>query len=155
MQMVDAWNSGRGDGFAAPFAEAADFIAFEGTHLKGRSHIQAFHQRLFDGELKGTRLSGRSELVQFVTPEVAVLHATGGTTLAGQPTPVRSRESMQLFVVRRHSNGQWRVDAVMNARKLTLERQLLWDDFESLSSQGQVEVKGLIASLRAEVTHVE
>jgi pyruvate/2-oxoglutarate dehydrogenase complex dihydrolipoamide dehydrogenase (E3) component len=34
--MIDAWNRGSGEGFAAPFSETADFITFEGTHLKGR-----------------------------------------------------------------------------------------------------------------------
>ncbi len=34
-QMIDAWNRGSGEDFAAPFSETADFIAFEGTHLKG------------------------------------------------------------------------------------------------------------------------
>jgi uncharacterized protein (TIGR02246 family) len=30
-QLADAWNTGDGAAFAAPFAEDADFIAFEGT----------------------------------------------------------------------------------------------------------------------------
>ena len=34
--MIDAWNAGNGAAFAAPFSDTADFIAFEGTHLKGR-----------------------------------------------------------------------------------------------------------------------
>lgn len=58
-QMIDAWNRGSGEGFAAPFSETADFITFEGTHLKGRKEIAAFHQQAFDTVVKGTRLRVR------------------------------------------------------------------------------------------------
>jgi uncharacterized protein (TIGR02246 family) len=43
-RMIDAWNVGDGAGFAASFTEDADFVAFEGTHLKGRQEIALFHQ---------------------------------------------------------------------------------------------------------------
>jgi hypothetical protein len=33
-QMIDAWNQSSSEDFAAPFSETADFITFEGTHLK-------------------------------------------------------------------------------------------------------------------------
>jgi uncharacterized protein (TIGR02246 family) len=35
-QMMDGWNKGSDEAFAAPFAEESDFIGFDGTHLKGR-----------------------------------------------------------------------------------------------------------------------
>jgi uncharacterized protein (TIGR02246 family) len=63
-QMVDAWNQGSGKGFAAPFSETADFIAFEGTHLKGQKAIAAFHHQAFNtiamkiGALKGYSMPG-------------------------------------------------------------------------------------------------
>jgi hypothetical protein len=41
LQMIEAWNRGDAEAFAAPFSETADFIAFEGTHLHGRSEIAA------------------------------------------------------------------------------------------------------------------
>ena len=70
-QMIEAWNHGDAAGFAAPFAEDADFIAFEGTHLRGRAAIIGFHQPLFDTALKGTRLEGSVKFVRFVTPHLA------------------------------------------------------------------------------------
>ena len=39
-QLVRGWNEGDAEAFAAPFAEDADFIAFDGTHFKGRREIQ-------------------------------------------------------------------------------------------------------------------
>ena len=32
-RLIAAWNAGSGEDFAAPFAEDADFVALEGTHL--------------------------------------------------------------------------------------------------------------------------
>ena len=147
MRMIDAWNEGDGAAFAAPFSDTADFIAFDGTHLKGKREIAAFHQRLFDTELKGTHLEGEVEFVRLLTPDVAVLHARGGTFLAGCDYANPSRESMQIFVAVRHG-GEWRVEALLNARKLTLEQQVFADDFESLAVASQRAIKDRVRYLR-------
>jgi uncharacterized protein (TIGR02246 family) len=69
MRMIEAWNKGSGADFAAPFTESADFVAFEGTHWKGRQEITAFHQKLFDTSVKGSRLvEGEVKFVRFLTP---------------------------------------------------------------------------------------
>jgi uncharacterized protein (TIGR02246 family) len=47
-QVIDGWNAGSGDAFAAPFEEDADQVGFDGTHFKGRKEIASFHQHLFD-----------------------------------------------------------------------------------------------------------
>ena len=61
-RMIDAWNAGDAAAFAAPFTDEADFVAFEGTHLKGRREIALFHQRIFDtsGYLNGVAIIHRS-----------------------------------------------------------------------------------------------
>jgi hypothetical protein len=46
-QLMDGWNRGSGEAFAAPFAEDRDLIGFDGTHLKGREENASFHQQLF------------------------------------------------------------------------------------------------------------
>jgi uncharacterized protein (TIGR02246 family) len=46
-QVIDGWNAGSGDAFAAPFEEDADQVGFDGTHFKGRKEIASFHQDLF------------------------------------------------------------------------------------------------------------
>jgi uncharacterized protein (TIGR02246 family) len=43
--MIDAWNAGDAAAFAAPCTDDADFVAFEGTRLKGRREITSFHQQ--------------------------------------------------------------------------------------------------------------
>ncbi|WP_026735003.1 SgcJ/EcaC family oxidoreductase [Fischerella sp. PCC 9605] len=146
-QLIDAWNQGSGEAFAAPFTENADFVAFEGTHLQGRQEIASFHQQLFDTSLKGTRLKGEVKFVHLLDPQLAVMHAVARVTLPSQLEPSESRDSMQLFVVTKR-DGDWRIEAVLNARRLTLERQLFLDDFDSLPAQGKRQVSDLVASLK-------
>ena len=57
-QLMDGWNQGSGEAFAAVFTEDGDLVAFDGTHFKGRQEIAPFHQQLFDKWMKGSRLVG-------------------------------------------------------------------------------------------------
>ena len=146
-QMIDAWNQGSGEDFAASFSETADFIAFEGTHLKGRKAIAAFNQQAFDTVVKGTRLEGEVKFVHLLNPQLAVMYGVVRVALPGQLQPSESRDSMQLFVAVKHDED-WRIEAVLNARRLTLERQLFLDDFDSLPAEAQRQVTDLIAGLK-------
>jgi uncharacterized protein (TIGR02246 family) len=146
-RMIEAWNRGDARGFAAPFADDADFVAFEGTHLRGRAEIVEFHQPLFATALKNTRLEGGVKFVRFINPRLAVLHAWGSTTLGGQTNASPSRDSMQLFVFTRHDEG-WLCDAMLNARRVTLEQQAFADDFAMLSAGEQRELAHRAATRR-------
>lgn len=147
-RMIDAWNRGSGSGFAAAFTDDADFVAFEGTHLQGRDRIAAFHQQAFDTAVKGSRLvAGRVAFVRFPAPGVAVMHATVGVILPGEETASPSRDSMQLSVAVKR-DGEWRLCALLNARRLALDRQVFLDDFDALSDDGRREVADLVATLR-------
>ena len=101
-----AWNQGSGAAFAAAFAEDGDLVAFDGTHFRGRREIAPFQQQLFDKWLKGSRLVGRVTDVRFLSPDVAVLHAVGGTVLRGKAAPAPERDSIQTLVAtRRRASG--------------------------------------------------
>jgi uncharacterized protein (TIGR02246 family) len=146
-QMIDAWNRGSGAGFAASFSPSADFIAFEGSQLKGRAQIAQFHQMLFETSLKNTRLEGGVHFVRFLRPDLAVLHAWGTTTLPGQTNASPSRDSMQLFVCTWH-DGHWQFDAMQNSRRITMEQQLFADEYSTLSPGDQGEVRHQVATMR-------
>jgi uncharacterized protein (TIGR02246 family) len=148
-EMVDAWNRGDGEAFASRFTDDADFIAFEGSHLKGRRDIAAFHQQLFDGPVKGTRLEGEVKFVRFLNSKLALMHGVVKVTLPGETKPSPGRDSMQLFVVAKHRR-KWFVEAVQNCRNLSVERQYLLDDFDSLTPEAQMEVINFAASLKQE-----
>jgi len=114
-QLMDGWNQGSGDAFAAVFTEDGDLIGFDGTHFKGRQEIAPFHQQLFDKWLKGSRLVGQVKDVRFLSPDVALMHAVGGTVLRGKSEPVPERDSIQTLVATRQ-DGEWRLAAFQNTR---------------------------------------
>jgi uncharacterized protein (TIGR02246 family) len=114
-QLIDAWNAGSGAAFAAAFTEDGDLVGFDGTHLKGRDEIGPFHQQLFDKWLKGSRLVGKVDDVRFLAPDVAVMHAVGGTILRGKSKPAPARDSVQTLVAKR-SAGTWHLAAFQNTR---------------------------------------
>jgi uncharacterized protein (TIGR02246 family) len=146
-QMIEAWNRGGGEGFAAPFSETADFLTFEGAHLKGRKEIAAFHQQAFDTVVKGTRLEGEVNFVRFVNSWLALMHVFIRVILPGQTKTSPSRDSLPLYVVTKHDEG-WQIEGVLNTRKLTLERQFFLDDFDALSVEAQRQVTDLVADLK-------
>ncbi len=114
-QLMEGWNKGDAEAFAAPFAEDGDLIAFDGSHFKGRREIVAYHQPLFDKWLKGTRLVGEVQSVRFPVPDVAILHVLGGTIRRNQSAPAPERDSIQTLIAVR-CNGQWQLAAFQNTR---------------------------------------
>ena len=120
-QLMDGWNKGSGEAFAAPFAEDGHLIAFDGTHFKGRDEIVSFHQPLFDKWLKGTRLVGKVESVRFLSPDVALMNALGGTVMRGKSRPAPERDSIQTLVAIKR-NGEWRLAAFQNTRVRPMSR---------------------------------
>ena len=113
-QLMDGWNRGSAEAFAAPFCEDGDLIGFDGTHLKGRAEIVSFRQPLFDKSLKGTRLVGQVKAVRFLSHDVAIMHAVGGTVMRGKSEASPERDSIQTLAVRR--DGGWRLAAFQNTR---------------------------------------
>jgi uncharacterized protein (TIGR02246 family) len=114
-QLLDGWNRGSGEAFAAVFTEDGDLVAFDGTHFKGRKEIAPFHQQLFDKWMKGTCLVGQVKDVRFVGPDVALVHAVGGTVIPGKTEPSPERNSIQTLVATRQG-GEWRLAAFQNTR---------------------------------------
>jgi uncharacterized protein (TIGR02246 family) len=120
-QLLAGWNAGDGAAFAAPFASNGDLVGFDGTHLKGRAAIGAFHQQLFDTYAKGSRMVGTVRSVRFLTPEVAVMHAASGTVMAGEADLAPDRNSVQTLVAVQGNEG-WRLAAFQNTRAEFLGR---------------------------------
>ncbi len=128
-QLVDGWNQGSGADFVAAFAEDGDLVAFDGTHFKGRQQIAQFHQELFDRWMNGTPLVGHDEEERFLSPDVAVMHAVGGTMMRGKTEPSPERDSIQTLVATRR-DGEWRLAAFQNTRVRPVGRSattfLIW-----------------------------
>jgi len=113
--LLGDWGRGDGEAYGSRFTEEADYVAFDGTHTRGRQEIAASHQRLFDGFLEGTRLRGRVLSIKFPSPDVALVHATGGTVMRGKTKPSPERASIQTLVAVRE-DSDWRFAAFHNSR---------------------------------------
>ena len=114
-ELLDDWGRGDGDAYGSRFTEDADYVAFDGSHTKGRQEISSSHQELFDRWVKGTRLVGSVESVRFLGPEVALVHATGSTVFPGEDKPRPSRDSIQTLVAVKRE-GAWIFTAFHNSR---------------------------------------
>ena len=113
--LLGDWGRGDGEAYGSRFTEDADYVAFDGTHTRGRWEIAASHQQVFDRFLKGTRLTGRILSIKFPSPDVALVHATGGTVMRGKMKPSPERDSIQTLVAVREGT-EWRFAAFHNSR---------------------------------------
>jgi uncharacterized protein (TIGR02246 family) len=114
-QMLDAWQAGDGEAFAAPFSDDALFIGFDGSVMRGREEIAGTHQELFDRWLKGSRLVEEQTHIRFASPDVAIVHSVGGTVMRGKAKPAPERDSIQTLVAVREAGG-WSFVSFQNTR---------------------------------------
>lgn len=111
----EGWNRGSGSEFAAVFSSDADFIAFDGTLLKGKQAIASFHQRSFDAHLKNTKLESIENQIRFLSPDVAVIHTVGGAISPGKLTTPATGQSIQTTIAKK-TEGRWEFTAFQNTR---------------------------------------
>ena len=112
-ELIGAQWRGDGHAYGSVFPDEADYVAFDDSHTKGRRVIAESHQKLFATWLKGNRLLWQIESLCFLSPVVAVIHATGATLMPGKERPVRP--SIQTLVAVKH-DGAWRFGDFHNAR---------------------------------------
>ncbi|QVQ53750.1 SgcJ/EcaC family oxidoreductase [Spiractinospora alimapuensis] len=115
-RQITAWAKD-GAAFAATFTEDADFIAVDGSHLRGRAEITESLREGFEGFMANTRMSApRSRTVRFPTPDMAVMITSGVCIL--QPGEEECRPetlSIQTRTALRLADG-WRFTTFHNSR---------------------------------------
>ncbi|MDQ7806998.1 SgcJ/EcaC family oxidoreductase [Amycolatopsis sp. A133] len=117
-RLTDAWNAGDAVAYARLFTEDADYVTFFGLNFPGREAIESSHQALFEGPLKGSKLTGQlgaSAKVRFIRPDVAVVVVGGGSSLTGAEVGDEGRESTVSFVLVQEG-GEWLITAFQNTR---------------------------------------
>ncbi|WP_439382231.1 SgcJ/EcaC family oxidoreductase [Amycolatopsis lexingtonensis] len=117
-ELTQAWNDGDATAYGRLFTEDADYVTFFGANFPGRAAIESSHRALFEGPLKGIKLTGRPDTaakVRFVRPDVAVAVVGGGSSLTGADTTDEERESTVTFVLVRE-DGEWLITAFQNTR---------------------------------------
>ncbi|MGO1049557.1 SgcJ/EcaC family oxidoreductase [Crossiella sp. CA198] len=120
-RLVEAWNNGDATAYAAQFTEDVDYVTFHGLHIRGRAELEAGHAKLFAGPLKGVKLGGGSAgaappAVKYLSPEVAVVVNSGGSTLPEANAPAPERDSVTTAVVVR-TGGDWLISAFQVTRR--------------------------------------
>jgi uncharacterized protein (TIGR02246 family) len=114
-RLIAAWNSGNGEAYGQAFSRDADYVAFDGSHLRGRPEIVRLHRQLFETHLRGSTLSGRITSIRLLTPDIAVIQAVADTKFAGRSEPAPEKHSIQTFVALNDGN-EWRFTAFHNGR---------------------------------------
>jgi uncharacterized protein (TIGR02246 family) len=111
-RVQEGWNKGDGKGFAASFAEDADYVIVNGIRVKGRDVIAAGHQRIFDTIYKNSRNTATVQSIRFLRDDVALVHIEWHLKLS-QDEPAREHKAMNSMVMTK-DNGQWSVAAFHN-----------------------------------------
>ena len=83
-QMIDGWNQGDGQAYAAPFTDDADYVIVDGKHVKGRETIAFGHQYIFHTVFKGSKMRGQVKDIRFLSADIALMHAEGVLQIPGQ-----------------------------------------------------------------------
>lgn len=111
-QMETGWNTKSGPLFAKPFADDADYVVINGTHIKGRSVIDKGHQRIFDTIYKDSTLSLSVKQIRFLRPDVAVVHVAGHNKIR-QGEAVQEWDAVMTLVMTK-DKGEWKIAAFQN-----------------------------------------
>jgi uncharacterized protein (TIGR02246 family) len=117
--LASAWDAGDAAAYADLFTPDATYVVFDGTVLRGRPAIEDVHRLLFEGPLKGSRLTGMTQQppppVRFLHPDVAHVVVGGAVAADGEPQPGPDRASVASFVLVGAPEG-WRIAAFQNTR---------------------------------------
>jgi uncharacterized protein (TIGR02246 family) len=123
-RLNETW--GDADAYAALFTEDGDYVAFDGSHARGRTEIAETHRPLFEGILKGSRLVGVGVPVEvrFLAPGVALVHSGGAVLRLRQKKPSRRAISVQTLVAVKRED-RWLFAAFQNTRYRPFAQTLL------------------------------
>ena len=131
-QLVRGWAEGDGPAYAMPFAEDGWFIAFDGTLLRGRTEIGAFHQRAFNAHLSSTLLHLDIEEVRVLDATLIVALTRGGISRNGESQGELIGASVQTFVMR-ELGKRLVIETFQNTRDRPIrspESANVWSEFD-------------------------
>jgi uncharacterized protein (TIGR02246 family) len=114
-RMCTAWTAGDAIAYGDCFTEDSDYVSYDGTLARGRESMVDNHDKLFKGVLDGSALVGEVEDIRYLTPDVAVMHATGSVQMPWRSTLPKGRLSRQTLVAVNTDDG-WRIAALHNGR---------------------------------------
>ncbi len=106
-QLIDGWNRRSAEAFAAPFAEDAEVIGFDGSQMIGRAEIAATLRQIFTDHVPPPYVSKVSS-VRLLHPDVAILRAIVGMMPPGQADLDPALNAHQTLIAVTGA-GTWRI----------------------------------------------
>lgn len=113
-QLETAWNAYDGAGFAAAFAEDANFIQIFGGQLDGRTAIEAAHRHIFNTIYKDSHASFVLRNIRFVRPDVAIVFARAHVSFQ-EGKEAREIETRPTLIVAKQE-ATWQIVAFQNTK---------------------------------------
>ena len=98
--------------FAKSFAENADYIVINGTHIKGRADNATGHQYIFDTIYKDSRIVITVKQIRFLRTDVAVVHAESNLTFKIGGEEKKGTGIITLLMTK--ESGKWEIAAFQN-----------------------------------------
>jgi uncharacterized protein (TIGR02246 family) len=111
-RLETAWNAGDSAGFAAPFAENADFVNVMGMHARGRAAILAGHEHIFRTIYAGSVNAYALDSMRLLRDGVALAHVRAHLRVPGGPM-AGEHDAIFSFVATRGDAG-WQIDSFHN-----------------------------------------
>jgi len=114
-QLCAGWLAGDGKQYALPFTPQAHYVVFDGSVLTGPAEIASFHQRAFDGNLRGTELHLALQEIRPVDAAAWLAFTKGGVIRKDGSVRRLTGESVQTFFCKREA-GVTLIEAFQNTR---------------------------------------
>src|SRR5438552_531334 len=111
-----AWNAGDGAGFAAPFAEDADFVTVRGEFFRSRESITHGHRLIFSTIYQGS--TNRIELLRAraIGEDMIVAHARAKLSVPAGPLAGEHAAVMSMLLTRADSG--WEIASFHNTFRM-------------------------------------
>ncbi len=126
-RQIRSWDGGDPVGYASAYTGGGDCVSFLGGHHRGRAAIVASGEvpragSLLKRLLRGARLGYEVTSLRFITPDVAVIHASCGVT---RESRVRRRNLRTNTSVAVRTDDGWLLAATHNTTQRPFAEALL------------------------------
>lgn len=118
-RQINSWNAADPAAYAHTYTPDGDCVSFLGSHQRGRDAIAASGEAPSAGTLLAKLLRG----AQFLTPDVAVIHANGELAKPGRRPSRRTRRTNTSVAVR--TEHGWLLAATHNTTQRPFAQKLL------------------------------
>ena len=111
-QLEAAWKAGDGTGFAAPFADDADFVNIRGEHHRGKQAIAAGHTQIFQTIYAGSTIQCTVESARLLHADVGLVHVVSNLDVPRGPLAGRHVACFSMVVTK--NGDSWQIVAFHN-----------------------------------------